>query len=64
MNPRSLDLLGTFIPTRFPDMKLLGISGDGVDGIEILHVLKRKFSNTRFIVLTGKTSRHTIKLAL
>ena len=81
------DLLLTFFSTTFPDIELLGVTGDGgegvekclelapdlaiidiqlpeVNGLEILHLLKRKFPNIKILVFTGKTSHQTIKIAV
>lgn len=81
------NLLTTFFSTVFPDIKVLGTSGDGgeameqclelepdlvivdiqlpeVNGLEILHLLKRKFPNIKILIFTGKTSPQTVKIAV
>ncbi len=78
------NLLSTFFATTFPELELLGITGDGsegvekclelapdlvivdfqlpeVNGLEILHLLKRKFPDIKILIFTGKTSHQTIK---
>lgn len=81
------DLLSTFFATTFPELELLGMTGDGgegiekclelspdlvivdiqlpeVNGLEILHLLKRKFPKTKILIFTSKTSHQTIKIAV
>jgi len=81
------DLLSTFFETSFPDLELIGMTGDGgegveqclqlapdlvivdiqlpeVNGLEILHVLKRKLPKVKILVFTGKTSPQTVKIAV
>ncbi|MFT5837178.1 MAG: DNA-binding NarL/FixJ family response regulator [Candidatus Azotimanducaceae bacterium] len=81
------NLLSTFLTTTFPDLELLGMTGNGgegaekclelepdlvivdiqlpeVDGLEILHLLKRKFPKIKILIFTGKTSYQTIKTAV
>jgi len=81
------NLLSTFFASTFPDLELLGMTGDGgegvekclelapdlvivdiqlpeVNGLEILHLLKRKFPDIKILVFTGKTSHQTIKIAV
>ncbi len=81
------NLLTTFFATTFPDLKVLGMSGNGgegieqclelapdlvivdiqlpeVNGLEILHLLKRKFPNIKILVFSGKTSPQTVKIAV
>lgn len=81
------NLLSTFFATTFPDIELLGMTGDGgvgieeclemapdlvivdiqlpeVNGLEILHLLKRKYPNIKILIFTGKTSPQTVKIAV
>lgn len=81
------NLLSTFFATTFPELDLLGMTGDGgegvekclelapdlvivdiqlpeVNGLEILHLLKRKFPKIKILIFTGKTSHQTIKIAV
>jgi len=81
------NLLSTFFESTFPELEVLGMSGDGgegieqclerapdlvivdiqlpeVNGLEILHLLKRKFPDIKILVFTGKTSPTTIKIAV
>ncbi len=81
------NLLSTFFTTTFPELELIGMTGDGgegiekclelspdlvivdiqlpeVNGLEILHLLKRKFPKTKILIFTGKTSHQTIKIAV
>lgn len=81
------NLLSTFFATTFPELELLGMTGDGgegvekclelapdlvivdiqlpeVNGLEILHLLKRKFPQVKILIFTGKTSIQTIKIAV
>ncbi|WP_269523856.1 response regulator [Coraliomargarita parva] len=81
------NLLSTFFATTFPELEVLGMSGDGgegveqclelapdlvivdiqlpeVNGLEILHLLKRKFPKIKILVFTGKTSATTVKIAV
>lgn len=81
------NLLSTFFATTFPELELLGMTGDGgegvekclelapdlvivdiqlpeVNGLEILHLLKRKFPKIKILIFTGKTSHQTIKIAV
>lgn len=81
------NLLSIFFEKSFPDCEVLGMTGDGgegieqclqlapdlvivdiqlpeVNGLEILHLLKRKFPDIKILVFTGKTSPHTIKIAV
>ena len=81
------NLLTTFFATSFPDLEVLGMSGNGgegieqclelapdlvivdiqlpeVNGLEILHLLKRKFPKIKIIVFSGKTSPQTVKIAV
>lgn len=81
------NLLSTFFATTFPDIELLGMTGDGgegvekclelapdlvivdiqlpeVNGLEILHLLKRKFPDIKILIFTGKTSHQTVKIAV
>ena len=81
------DLLSTFFETSFPDLELIGMTGDGgegveqclklapdlvivdiqlpeVNGLEILHLLKRQFPEIKILVFTGKTSPQTVKIAV
>jgi DNA-binding NarL/FixJ family response regulator len=81
------NLLSTFFASIFPELELLGMSGDGgegiekclelapdlvivdlqlpeVNGLEILHRLKRKFPKIKILIFTGKTSYQTIKIAV
>jgi len=81
------NLLSTFFESTFPELEVLGMSGDGgegiehclelapdlvivdiqlpeVNGLEILHLLKRKYPKIKILVFTGKTSPTTIKIAV
>lgn len=81
------NLLSTFFATTFPEIDLLGVTGDGgegieqclelapdlvivdiqlpeVNGLEILHLLKRKYPNIKILIFTGKTSLQTVKIAV
>ncbi len=81
------NLLSTFFASSFPDLELLGMTGDGgegvekclelapdlvivdiqlpeVNGLEILHLLKRKFPKIKILIFTGKTSHQTVKIAV
>jgi DNA-binding NarL/FixJ family response regulator len=81
------NLLSTFFSSTFPELELIGMTGDGgegvekclelspdlvivdiqlpeVNGLEILHLLKRKFPKTKILIFTGKTSHQTIKIAV
>ncbi len=81
------NLLSTFFASTFPDIELLGMTGDGgegvekclelapdlvivdiqlpeVNGLEILHLLKRKFPKIKILIFTGKTSHQTVKIAV
>lgn len=81
------NLLSTFFATSFPELDVLGMTGDGgegieqclelapdlvivdiqlpeVNGLEILHLLKRKFPKIKILVFTGKTSPQTVKIAV
>jgi DNA-binding NarL/FixJ family response regulator len=81
------NLLSTFFATTFPDLELLGMTGDGgegvekclelapdlvivdiqlpeVNGLEILHLLKRKFPEIKILIFTGKTSHQSVKIAV
>ena len=81
------ELLSTFFATTFPDLEVLGMSGNGgegiekclelapdlvivdiqlpeVNGLEILHLLKRKFPKIKILVFSGKTSPQTVKIAV
>ena len=81
------NLLSTFLSTTFPELELLGMTGDGgegieqclelapdlvivdiqlpeVNGLEILHLLKRKFPKIKILIFTGKTSHQTVKIAV
>ncbi|MGB0412987.1 MAG: response regulator [Coraliomargarita sp.] len=80
-------LLNTFFANSFPNLEVLGMSGDGgegieqcfklapdlvivdiqlpeVNGLEILHLLKRKFPKVKILIFTGKTSPTTVKIAV
>jgi DNA-binding NarL/FixJ family response regulator len=80
-------LLSTFFATTFPELEVLGMTGDGaegveqclelapdlvivdiqlpeVNGLEILHLLKRKFPKIKILVFTGKTSPKTVRIAV
>lgn len=80
-------LLSTFFTNSFPDLEVLGMTGDGgegvekclelapdlvivdiqlpeVNGLEILHLLKRKFPKIKILIFTGKTSPTTVKIAV
>ena len=80
-------LLSTFFATTFPDIELLGMTGDGgegiekclelapdlvivdiqlpeVNGLEILHLLKRKIPKVKILIFTGKTNPQTVKIAV
>jgi DNA-binding NarL/FixJ family response regulator len=81
------NLLGTFFATTFPELEVLGMTGDGgegienclelapdlvivdiqlpeVNGLEILHMLKRKFPKIKILVFTGQTSPQAIRIAV
>jgi len=81
------NLLSTFFATTFPELELLGMTGDGgegvekclelapdlvivdiqlpeVNGLEILHRLKRTFPKIKILIFTGKTSHQTVKIAV
>ena len=81
------NLLATFFANTFPELEIVGMTGDGgegveqckelapdlvivdiqlpeVNGLEILHLLKRKFPEVKILVFTGKTSPQTIKIAV
>lgn len=81
------DLLATFFANTLPEMEVLGMTGDGgegveqclelepdlviidiqlpeVNGLEILHMLKRKIPKIKILIFTGKTSPQTIKIAV
>ncbi len=81
------NLLSTFFANSFPDLEVLGMTGDGgegveqclklapdlvivdiqlpeVNGLEILHLLKRKFPKIKILIFTGKTSPTTVKIAV
>jgi len=81
------ELLATFFATKFPNLELLGMTGDGgegmeqclalapdlviidlqlpeVNGLEILHLLKRKFPKIKILIFTGKTSQQTVNIAM
>lgn len=81
------DLLSIFFAASFPDLELLGMTGNGgegveqclqlspdlvivdiqlpeVNGLEILHLLKRKYPNIKILVFTGEISPQTIKIAV
>ncbi len=81
------NLLSTFFATSFPELKVVGTTGDGgegveqclklapdlvivdiqlpeVNGLEILHRLKRKFPKIKILIFTGKTSYQTVKIAV
>jgi DNA-binding NarL/FixJ family response regulator len=81
------NLLATFFETTLPDWKLLGMTGDGnegitqclelepdlvivdlqlpeVNGLDILHQLKRKSSKIKVLIFSGKTSYQTVKIAI
>ncbi|MDP4611398.1 MAG: response regulator transcription factor [Opitutales bacterium] len=81
------NLLSTFFATTFPELEVIGMSGDGgegaeqclelapdlvivdiqlpeVNGLEILHLLKRKFPDIKILIFTGKTSHQTVKIAV
>jgi len=81
------NLLATFFATTFPDIEVLGMTGDGgegieqclelapdlvivdiqlpeVNGLEILHLLKRRFPKTKILIFTGKTNHQTVKIAV
>ncbi|CAA6678313.1 MULTISPECIES: response regulator transcription factor [unclassified Lentimonas] len=81
------DLLTTFFASTFPDLEVVGMSGNGgegieqclelapdlvivdiqlpeVNGLEILHLLKRKFPKIKILVFSGKTSPQTVKIAV
>ena len=80
-------LLATFFSTTYPELEVLGMTGDGgegvekclelapdlvicdiqlpeVNGLEILHLLKRKFPKIKILVFTGKTSHQSVKIAV
>jgi len=81
------NLLSTFFDATFPELEIVGMSGDGgegieqclelapdlvivdiqlpeVNGLEILHLLKRRFPAIKILVFTGKTSPTTVKIAV
>lgn len=81
------NLLSTFFSTTYPELELVGMTGDGgegieqclelapdlvicdiqlpeVNGLEILHLLKRKLPNIKILVFTGKTSHQSVKIAV
>lgn len=47
-----------------PDLVIVDIQLPEVNGLEILHLLKRKFPNVKILVFTGKTSPQTVKIAV
>jgi DNA-binding NarL/FixJ family response regulator len=80
-------LLSTFFATTFPELEVLGMSGNGgegieqclelapdlvivdvqlpeVNGLEILHLLKRQFPTIKILIFSGKTSPQTVKIAV
>ncbi len=81
------DLLNTFFVNTFPEIIVLGSSGDGaeamrdcirlrpdlaiidiqlpgVNGLEILHFLKREFPSTKILLFTGRASPQSVKIAM
>ena len=47
-----------------PELVIVDIQLPEVNGLEILHLLKRKFPNIKILIFTGKTSPQTIRIAV
>ena len=80
-------LLSTFFSTTYPELEVLGMTGNGGEGVEqclelapdlvicdiqlpeisgldILHLLKRKFPKIKILVFTGRSSHQSVKIAV
>ena len=81
------DLLSTYLATSHPELELLGMTGDGgegidkcielapdlvivdvqlpeVNGLEILHRLKRKYPQIKILIYSGNASIQILKIAV
>jgi len=47
-----------------PDLVIIDLQLPEVNGLEILHLLKRKFPKIKILIFTGKTSQQTVNIAM